>query len=269
MPDLQAARRDCLHVHVAGPGGGVLQVLRGLPARWGTNSPARSVARGAAAAAYGVAREKERNVIPTVVHFVWWQGGLVPEPVATWVDTWRDTWAECTEVRMWRCDEIHTLARRHNVEHLLVRAHGRSQASNFARYLILLEHGGLYLDTDYQRIGDVARVIADARAGAVTCWATTGERASCAFVASAPGHELAHALVRDLGTRDPSEQYSLGIHYFTEHVKAARDVVVLPQSVASPPVKRKHGIPHAAVTPDTVAIHWWGSTWATDSHAPL
>lgn len=95
----------------------------------------------------GVIRTSNTPLIPKKIHYCWFSGNPIPEPLQMCIDSWKKY---CPDYEIIRWDESN-----YDVEKNLYmkQAHEKKKwsfVSDFARLDILCQHGGIYLDTDIE-----------------------------------------------------------------------------------------------------------------------
>src|SRR3954452_9252859 len=84
-------------------------------------------------------------LIPRIIHRVWLGDGAMPPEYEAFGETWAQHhpgW----EMRLWRSSDLPPLRN----QDLFDRATSFAQQSDIARYELLLRHGGVYVDTDFE-----------------------------------------------------------------------------------------------------------------------
>jgi mannosyltransferase OCH1-like enzyme len=96
----------------------------------------------------------EPQSIPKVFHRIW-LGGPMPDEVKRWGETWLEHnpgWTMTT----WGEEDLRDLVNQSYFDN----ARNYSEQSDFARYEILLRHGGIYLDTDFECYKNIEPLLA-------------------------------------------------------------------------------------------------------------
>lgn len=134
-------------------------------------------------------------MIPDLFHFVW-VGSPMPEHLAAYVRSWREVHPD-SEFRVWGDDDLGWLHNRKLYEAASKVAPGSEGqfCSDVARYEILLRHGGVYVDCDFEALRPIAPLLDD---DCFLAWETDGVWVNNAIIGAAPGHELLHDLVARL-----------------------------------------------------------------------
>lgn len=127
-------------------------------------------------------RRRSRKRIPRVIHRIWVGGAELPAEARRWEETWRRHHPDW-EMRLWRDGDIRPLVS----DESLARCRTASEASNLARYAILAQFGGVYIDTDVE-----CRRSLEPLLGGVEAFAgwETGHRLGTAILGGVAGHPL-------------------------------------------------------------------------------
>jgi len=165
-----------------------------------------------------------KGPIPAKLHYVWFGSAHVPAELQAGIDDWKRLMPEYEVVR-W--SETNMDVRAHPYLERMHREGRYAFASDCARLLILLEHGGIYLDTDMCLKKSLARFTAE------ECfWSFELDHfISTAVIGSRPGHPFIRKL---LGAYDHLEEPVINnvlvtrafIHEFPEFRLNNKDQVV-------------------------------------------
>jgi len=211
------------------------------------------------------------STIPRVVHQVW-LGADPPAQVKEWMSSWRDIpgWS----YRLWTQDNLPRLRNQalyDAADTFAVPGRGHQVRSDLVRWELLHDHGGVYVDADFELLGDPERLlVGDCFAG----WevepdaAGNGGWVNMALAGAVPGHpflqdligEAAVNVARYAGQPGITSSTSLtGPRYLTGIWRRhADDVYVHPQRLLYPLGWREVGTSReAGPFPDAVAVHWW------------
>lgn len=92
------------------------------------------------------------NMIPHIIHYCWFGGRPLPKSALRCIASWKK-WLPGYEIREWNEDNFDVNAHPYTRE---AYAAGKfAYVSDFARYKILEEYGGLYFDTDVEVIASL------------------------------------------------------------------------------------------------------------------
>jgi mannosyltransferase OCH1-like enzyme len=127
--------------------------------------------------------------IPRTFHRIW-LGGPMPDEVRRWGDTWLEHNPDWT-MKTWGEADLRDLVNQDYFDN----ARNYSEQSDFARYEILLRHGGIYLDTDFECYRNIEPLLG----GLDAFLACEDDVLVCgAIVGAAPGNPLIRELVERL-----------------------------------------------------------------------
>ena len=91
-------------------------------------------------------------MIPNIIHYCWFGGRPLPKSALRCIASWKK-WLPGYEIREWNEDNFDVNAHPYTRE---AYAAGKfAYVSDFARYKILEEYGGLYFDTDVEVIASL------------------------------------------------------------------------------------------------------------------
>jgi hypothetical protein len=91
------------------------------------------------------ALNKER--IPRIIHYCWFGGGKMPKQVKKYISSWKKY---CPDYMILRWDESNFDFAENNYAREAYKNKKWAFVSDYARLKILLEHGGIYMDTDVE-----------------------------------------------------------------------------------------------------------------------
>lgn len=209
-------------------------------------------------------------MIPRLIHRIWLGGRPVPAVFEAWWRTWEAhhpawgllTWTETNAPqtsfpRLWKeCCHL-------------------SQQSNLLRWEILLRHGGLYVDVDYECMCPIDSLL-DGASFVATKRQDTDNLLQSAFVACEPGHPVMAAMVAGMVDVDVSRSLSLGSKYLTKYVrKMPGGVRILPAVNVMPYVptdarRLRLKMPlDSRLFPGSYAVHHWAHAWMPSGFVPL
>src|SRR5450759_397044 len=83
-------------------------------------------------------------MIPQVIHQIW-LGGEPPAPLSTWLDGWQKYHPQW-EYQLWTDDNRPKLTN----EQAFLRAPTPAMKADLLRYELLRDHGGVYIDADFE-----------------------------------------------------------------------------------------------------------------------
>ncbi|HMU14764.1 MAG: mannosyltransferase [Bacteroidetes bacterium] len=149
--------------------------------------------------------------IPRIIHHVWFGGKPKPAGMQKVIDGWSRMMPEC-EVKEWNEGTI-DLSRHPWMQ----RMHDEGRyafASDYARFMVLLEHGGLYLDTDVVMKKSFLPFFRER-----SFWSFEFDSfLSTAIIGAEPGHPLIASLLREYDAlAGPRVNNSIVTEYFLAH----------------------------------------------------
>jgi hypothetical protein len=133
--------------------------------------------------------------IPKCIHYVWFGGKPLPEPMRETIAHWRRTMPDCRVIE-WNESTIDV-----NGHPWMARMYAEGRyafASDYARLLVLYKHGGIYLDTDVQMRKSLAPFM-----GERCLWSFEFDSfVSTCIIAAVPKHALIGALLKEYDRLD-------------------------------------------------------------------
>lgn len=198
-------------------------------------------------------------MIPRLLHFIW-VGRPMPARWASYVDGWRALHPDWT-VRVWGDGDLVALDNQglfDAAEDIAGPGAGQLQA-DIARYEILRDHGGVYLDVDYEprRALDP---LCDVPAWAA--WEVDGHWVANGAIAAVPGHPVFQELVDAIPAsierhRHRRPNAMTGPRLFTP--AALRHDFVLHPSAWFHPYRYNELHRDGEAFPDAFAVHHWAN----------
>jgi Glycosyltransferase sugar-binding region containing DXD motif len=222
-------------------------------------------------------------LIPKTIHYIW----LGQKPMHPLMDQWRAKWASLHPswtIKVWRetpelpsnqlmCgNEI--LECRH--PNYLTKCPTLAKRSDVWRYDLLEQHGGLYLDTDYEPIKCIEEIVSGKTAFAGQCLTRYGwtendpvgkvkTEIGCALIGATPHHPWLLDLFNGIEKQDPINQLSLAFPYITEITSKHPEVHLFSPDTFYPVRWDQYANPpqiYRIPPPKTsYAAHQWSSNW--------
>jgi len=205
-------------------------------------------------------------VIPKIIHRVW-VGGREPE----WQASFRESWEQPGwELWQWGDEDIEGLLLRNRplydkAEKIAGRFAGQFRA-DLIRYEILEQHGGVYVDADFECLRPLDEL--EAMVGDADCFAAWEEPnvwINNAIFGAVPGHRFVNALISLLpqsvvehaGARP---NIMVGPQFVTRVYRMGYedDVLVLPKETFYPYLWNELGREREDF-PNAFAVHHWGN----------
>lgn len=207
-------------------------------------------------------------MIPKIMHHVW-LGGPIPEEFARYRQTWREHFPDW-EMRLWGDGDDYgwmppdSLAGFRSAPTL-------SGRSDWLRYALLAEFGGMYIDTDFECFRNFEYLFNDVDAFAA---AEAADVISVGIIGCTPGHPLFRYVVEhqpdwDNAHQTPNAALRSGPGFFTAVAKQYVRNGGQPLTVFGPHLFYPYGYHEkhrrGEAFPDAVAAHHWASSWQKPS----
>lgn len=198
----------------------------------------------------------ESSAIPRVFHWVWLGGAQIPPEHVAWMEGWHALhpgWSR----HVWRDGDIPPLRNQAAFD----AARSWAQKADIVRYELLLDHGGVYLDTDMQCLRNIEPLLD----GATAVVGLERDRLlGNSVLAASPGHPWMAAAVAGIPDAMTTHWLTLdqtGPSYLTRLTEGRSDVRVLPPVTFYPfPSTAPGG--SLVPPPDSYAVHHWAKSWA-------
>jgi mannosyltransferase OCH1-like enzyme len=216
--------------------------------------------------------DKSKSSIPKKIHQIW-LGSPFPDKYKKWANTWRDMNPDW-EYRLWTegdLDELNIINRS-----LYASMSNYGPKSDFLRYHILNQFGGLYVDTDFECLKPFDEL---SYAEFITgIGYPMKPELYVGLIGSIPHHPITEYLVSEISKRnhDMTQAEVLKVissYFFT---RCFFDVIkgYMPGVVALPPnyfypfpnnrgFEKRDG--KKFILPESYAVHYWEISWATKS----
>lgn len=192
-------------------------------------------------------------MIPRVIHRVWLGDEPMPEEFEYYGETWQRHHPDW-ELRLWTDSNLPTL----RFPDAFERCRNHGERSDVLRSELLLQFGGLYVDTDVECRRPIEPLIDDLPAFAA--WVRPG-RIGSAVLGAVPGHPAIERLLTEMQDRvGEGNQIEATVGLLTDVLSEAEDVEVF-DSGTFYPYHPRHNPANGREFPDAYAIHHWGLTW--------
>lgn len=198
--------------------------------------------------------------IPRVFHRIWLGSKPLPERFREFGETWKQlhpTW----ELMLWTDQNRPKL----RYEHEYWATTNWSNRSNLLRYELILDHGGVYLDTDFECFKPIDSLIEGLEFFTACEHYPEGWIAPGLFGA-VPGHPIVKEVVDGIATNPESVSYEkyCATEYFTSIVKKHPEAKIFPPELFYPyycneTYRGRDNYPKA------YAAHHWAMSWRSNS----
>ncbi len=203
-----------------------------------------------------------KGPIPRVFHRIW-LGGPMPPEFEAYGESWRRLHPGWRQV-LWTEQNLPKLINQKEFDG----ARALAQKADIARYEILYEQGGVYLDCDFECFRPIDELV-----DGVHCFAATEDLTwvSIGILGAVPKHALLRAVIDEI-PRSVATQHDAPINIqtgpllFTRVVAARRmrlerdDLVVFPPKVFYP-YRYGQKRPPREQMPDAYGAHHWAASW--------
>ncbi|WP_282597101.1 glycosyltransferase [Rufibacter aurantiacus] len=217
-------------------------------------------------------------MIPKTIHYCWFGNTQMPAEYKGYVEEWK-AFHPSWNIKLWNEDNFHD----DSIYFKNAYANGNwANVSNYVRLKVLLEHGGIYLDTDIKVVKEFDDLLAyncflgfeTGSTSASDFWVNNAVIGACpnhSFVFKClekfntvfDGLEKANESSPQLVTKILIEDY--GLKSYGRQV--LRDEIQLLESSFFYPIPWNHVKATLNyleyITSDTYAVHMWGRTWFT------
>lgn len=217
-------------------------------------------------------------MIPKKIHYCWFGRNPLPDSAKKCIDSWKKYLPDY-EIVEWNEDNFDVDSIPYTTE--AYQAHKYAFVSDYARYKIIYEHGGLYFDTDVEIIRPLDAIIANGSfMGIEKSKATKTDGASGSVginpgmgIGAPPSNEIYKAILDkyasmpfdiDAGTVVKHTTDTMKIYGFDGKNCKQRvgDIMVYPDDYFCP-MDSTTGLTH--ITSNTVSIHHYSCSWMDHS----
>lgn len=194
--------------------------------------------------------------IPKVIHWCWFGEKALPPLARRCLDSWR-RFAPDFEVRRWTLAELPPPP---PFAATALAAKKWAFASDWARFRVIADHGGVYLDTDVELIRPIDDLIAGGAFFAAETDSPPSVNPGLGFAA-----EAGHPVIAEIAARYDTLRFDPACHLaqtcpviVNTVLSAHPEMRVLPQRLFNP----KNGVAgQVTLTDDTRAIHHYAASW--------
>jgi len=213
--------------------------------------------------------KREDSVLPKRIHQVW-LGSPLPDKYKKWTESWKRINPDW-EYRLWTDKDLGDvdIPRRKlfdKINHL-------GQKSDFLRYHILNQYGGVYADTDFECLRPLDTLTYLKFFTSKTYSKSTMEL-FIGLIGSIPHHPILERLIHSMKRADDRTWRRIfnttGSYFFTsvffETITSfTKDIVIFPPDYFYPfPNTDRHSErePHTYIKAHSYAIHYWEVSWS-------
>lgn len=210
-------------------------------------------------------------MIPKLIHYCWFGRGELPKSALECIESWKKYFPEY-EIKQWNEDNYDV----NKIPYISKAYNERAYAfvSDFARFDILYNHGGVYFDTDVEVIADFGELL--------ECDSFMGQEANClekVFVnpglgmGSVPGNSLYKEIIDfysniDIDTPDIFETtvciYVTNLLKKYGYIDKAVGVQTIDNLKVFPPeymCPLNYATEEIEITKNTKSVHWYSASW--------
>ncbi len=220
-------------------------------------------------------RKRNQRMIPKKIHYCWFGRNPLPKSAIKCINSWRRYFPDY-EIIEWNEDNFDVNSIPYTAEAYTAKKY--AFVSDYARFKILYEHGGLYFDTDVEVIKAMDDIVAagDFMGFETDYDGTDGEVNPGLGIGAHAGNPLYKEFLDYYSTLhfmrpDGSLETTTIVVYTTkllrEHglhnttgVQRIESISIYPKEYFNP-FDWKTGLPHP--TPNTRSIHWYTKTWGS------
>ncbi|WP_305156530.1 glycosyltransferase family 32 protein [uncultured Muribaculum sp.] len=210
--------------------------------------------------------------IPKVIHYCWFGRNPLPESALKCIDSWKKYFPDY-EIKEWNEDNFDVNSIPYTRDAYTAKKF--AFVSDYARFKILYEHGGLYFDTDVEVIKSFDDILARGSFMGCELDATQGNAVNPGLGLGAPtGLNLYRMLIesykhRDFLSSDGNYNLTTIVKYTTDllveegfkainKIQTIKDVTIYPKEYFNP---LNDNTGRLDITSDTHSIHWYSKTW--------
>ena len=207
--------------------------------------------------------------IPKKIHQVW-LGSKFPDSYKIWADSWKKFNPEW-EYKLWTDDNVNEVSMSDVHRRVFNHIQSMGQKSDYLRYHILNQFGGIYIDTDFECLKPFDDLLY------LDFFTGVGYPKEVelyiGLIATVPNHPIIQRLVDDIKITENGSHWkkifnSTGAYYFTRTFlemvnKDTEGVVAFPMGFFYPFPNnfRKKRQPYLYVKAYSYAIHHWEVSW--------
>ena len=215
-------------------------------------------------------------MIPRIIHYCWFGKKKIPKEFLSYIEGWKKLCPDF-EIKKWTEDNFDFCKSRYARE--AYRAQKWAFVSDYARFRILYDYGGIYLDTDVELLKSLEGILKECEEDDIRGFMgierpETGDVAPGLISAAEPHNPVIRDLLlgykgRRFNLENGQQDMTTVVEYTTDYMKArgfnGRDELwdndgfrVYPSKYFNP-LDMNTG--KVAITDDTYSIHHYASSW--------
>lgn len=197
-------------------------------------------------------------MIPRLVHYIWVGGHALPEKNRHLLAA-SERFLPGYTIKLWTEADLDLSAP------FVQRAYAEKRwafVSDYLRFVILRDQGGIYLDTDMELLRPIDDLL---DAPAFSGFNRAGDMVYCGMIGAVPGHPLFTQLVKDYDALPPGQWPTSPQMMTATWHKMPQDIVIHPFSAFYPVDEGKR--PDPTLLAQAYATHHWDESWR--SFVPL
>lgn len=213
-------------------------------------------------------KSSREPLIPKKIHYCWFSENPIPDPLQKCIDSWKEKCPDY-EIICWNEKNYDVNKRRYTAEAYANQKYGF--VADVARFDILYEHGGIYLDTDVELLKSLDEMLYQEAFIGAEKWGNINSGGGCGAV---PHHPMIEALLqRREDTSFVKEDGKLNLdtngiyetEVFLEHgFEVRNEIQVINNMMVYPPfVFHPYDYISCEETrvPETFSVHYFSGTW--------
>lgn len=207
-------------------------------------------------------------LIPRKIHYCWFSENPIPESLQICINSWKEKCPEY-EIICWNEDNYDVNQRRYTAEAYANQKYGF--VADVARFDILYEHGGIYLDTDVELLKSLDEMLYQEAFIGTEKWGNINSGGGCGAV---PHHPMIKALlqcreklffVKKDGKLNLDTNGIYETRVFLEHGFEVKNETQIVNNMTVYPPLVFHPLDYItceqSVVPETVSVHYFSGTW--------
>ena len=229
-------------------------------------------------------------MIPKIIHYCWFGGNPLPTTAKKCIASWRKYFPDY-EIKEWNESNFNVNIIPYTAE--AYKAKKYAFVSDFARFWIIYNYGGVYFDTDVEVLQSLEDIIEHGAfmglqkmSGGDVCWAKypidNGVINPGLGIGAAPGSKFAAQMLNfyshkhfislfgaETGTVvhfTTNLLYKIGLKKHDDGTCSCEDITIYPDEYFDP---MNYYTGEVVITPQTRSFHHYTATWVTKKTAPI